>query len=45
VPVSVIPVELVGAVCAVIAVGGVALAVVPAVLAMRVRPAEALREA
>jgi ABC-type lipoprotein release transport system permease subunit len=45
VPVAVIPVGLVGAVCAVIVVGGVALAMAPAVLAVRVRPAEALREA
>ena len=45
VPVAVIPVGLIGAVCAVIVVGGVALAVVPAALAARVRPAEALREA
>jgi len=44
VPVAVIPVGLVCAVCAVIVVGGVALALVPAALAARVRPAEALRE-
>ena len=45
VPASVIPVGLIAAVCAVITVGGVALALAPAVFAVRVRPAEALREA
>jgi ABC-type antimicrobial peptide transport system permease subunit len=45
VPVAVIPVGLIGIVCAVIIVGGVALALVPAALAIRVQPAEALREA
>jgi putative ABC transport system permease protein len=45
VPVAVVPVELVAIVCAVIVVGGVALALLPALLAVRVQPAEALREA
>ena len=45
VPVAVLPVELVAIVCTVIAVGGVALALLPALLAVRVQPAEALREA
>ena len=45
VPVAVIPVGLISAVCAVIIVGGVALALAPAAFAVRVRPAEALREA
>jgi ABC-type antimicrobial peptide transport system permease subunit len=45
VPVAIIPVGLIGAVCAVIVVGGLALAVVPAAFAIRVSPAEALREA
>ena len=44
VPVEVIPVALILAVCSVIALGGVALALGPALLAVRVRPAEALRE-
>ena len=44
VPVAVIPVAVIFAVCGVIAVGGVALALGPAFLAVRVRPAEALRE-
>jgi len=38
-------VELVAIVCVVIVVGGVALALLPALLAVRVQPAEALREA
>jgi ABC-type lipoprotein release transport system permease subunit len=45
VPVAVVPVELVAIVCVVIVVGGVALALLPALLAVRVQPAEALREA
>jgi ABC-type lipoprotein release transport system permease subunit len=45
VPVAVVPVGLVSIICTVIVVGGVALAIIPAVLAMRVQPAEALREA
>jgi len=45
VPVAVVPVGLVSIVCAVIVVGGVALAIIPAALAVRVQPAEALREA
>ena len=45
VPVAVVPAELVTAVCAVIVVGGVALALLPALFAIRVQPAEALREA
>ncbi len=45
VPVAVVPVALVAIVCAVIVVGGVALALLPALLAVRVEPAEALREA
>ena len=44
VPVAVVPVALVAIVGAVIVVGGVALALVPALLAVRVLPAEALRE-
>ncbi len=44
VPVVIIPTGLISAVCAVIVVGGVALALVPATFAVRVRPAEALRE-
>lgn len=44
VPVPLIPVGLIGIVCAVIIVGALALALVPAVFAVRVRPAEALRE-
>jgi len=44
VPVAIVPVGLIGVVCAVIIVGGVALALVPAFFAVRVRPAEALRE-
>ncbi len=44
VPVSIIPVGLIGSVCAVIVVGGVALSLAPAAFAVRVRPAEALRE-
>ncbi|HEY5438147.1 MAG TPA: ABC transporter permease [Acidimicrobiales bacterium] len=44
VPVAVIPFGLIGIVCAVIIVGGVALSLAPAALAVRVRPAEALRE-
>lgn len=45
VPIAVIPVALIGTVGAVIVVGGVALSLVPAALAVRIRPAEALREA
>jgi type II secretory pathway pseudopilin PulG len=45
VPVAVIPVTLIGDVCAVIVVGGLLLAAVPALFAIRVSPAEALREA
>ncbi|MGD0853731.1 MAG: ABC transporter permease [Acidimicrobiales bacterium] len=45
VPVSVIPVGLICGVCAVIVIGGLLLAAVPAVFAIRVSPAEALREA
>ncbi|MFI5034953.1 MAG: ABC transporter permease [Acidimicrobiales bacterium] len=45
VPVAVTPVAVVAAVCAVIVVGGIVLSLVPAALATRVRPAEALREA
>jgi len=45
VPVAVVPAALVAIVCAVIIVGGVALALVPALLAVRVQPGEALREA
>ena len=45
VPVAVVPGGVVALVCAVIVVGGVALALVPALLAVRVQPAEALREA
>jgi predicted lysophospholipase L1 biosynthesis ABC-type transport system permease subunit len=45
VPVAVVPASLVTIVCAVIVVGGVALALLPALLAVRVQPAEALREA
>jgi len=45
VPVAIIPVGLICVVCAVIIVGGLALAVAPAAFAVRVRPAEALREA
>ncbi len=45
VPVAVIPTTLIVAVCALIVVGAVALALAPAALAVRVRPAEALREA
>jgi len=45
VPVAVVPVELVVIVGAVIVVGGVALALIPALLAVRVQPGEALREA
>jgi len=45
VPVAVVPAALVAVVCAVIIVGGVALALLPALLAIRVQPAEALREA
>lgn len=45
VPVAVVPVALVTIICAVIVVGGVALALLPALLAVRVKPAEALREA
>lgn len=45
VPVAVVPGGLVAIVCVVIVVGGVLLALAPAILAVRVRPAEALREA
>jgi ABC-type antimicrobial peptide transport system permease subunit len=45
VPVAIIPVGLVCTVCAVIVVGALALALAPAALAVRVQPAEALREA
>ena len=45
VPVGVIPVAVISVVCAVIVVGGVALALIPAFLAARISPAEALREA
>lgn len=44
VPVPIVPIGSIGVVCAVIIVGGLALALVPAVFAVRVRPAEALRE-
>jgi len=44
VPVAVVPAGLVVAVCAVIIVGGFVLALLPAILAVRVQPAEALRE-
>ncbi len=44
VPVAVIPAALILVVCCVITLGGVALAVGPALLAARIRPAEALRE-
>jgi len=39
-----VPAILVLVVCGVIVVGGVALALVPALLAVRVQPGEALRE-
>ncbi len=45
VPVSVAPVGVIVLVCGVIIVGGVTLALIPAALALRVRPSEALREA
>jgi ABC-type lipoprotein release transport system permease subunit len=45
VPVAVVPVALVVVVCSVITLGGLALALAPGALAVRVRPAEALREA
>ncbi len=45
VPVAVVPAAVVAIVCAVIVVGGVALALLPALLATHVQPAEALREA
>jgi hypothetical protein len=45
VPVAVVPVGLISIVCVVIVAGGVALALAPAALAVRVRPGEALREA
>jgi hypothetical protein len=44
VPVVVIPGGLISVVCTVIVVGGIALALVPALFAVRVSPAEALRE-
>jgi hypothetical protein len=44
VPVSIVPFGLIIIVCAVIVVGGLGLALAPAALAVRVRPAEALRE-
>jgi FtsX-like permease family len=44
VPLSVVPVSVIALVCGVIIVGGVSLALVPAVLALRIRPSEALRE-
>ena len=44
VPVAIIPVGLIGSVCGVIVVGAIALALAPAFFAVRVRPAEALRE-
>jgi ABC-type lipoprotein release transport system permease subunit len=44
VPVAVVPATLVAIVCAVIIGGGLALALLPALLAVRVEPAEALRE-
>ncbi|HEY5437347.1 MAG TPA: FtsX-like permease family protein [Acidimicrobiales bacterium] len=44
VPAAVVPATLVAIVCAVIIIGGVALALLPALLAVRVEPAEALRE-
>ncbi|HVB71723.1 MAG TPA: FtsX-like permease family protein [Acidimicrobiales bacterium] len=45
VPLAVVPVRLVAIVGAVTVVGGVALALLPALIAVRVQPAEALREA
>jgi len=45
VPVAIIPVGLLFGVCAVIVIGGLVLAAVPAAFAIRVSPAEALREA
>ena len=45
VPVAVVPARVVAIVCGVIVVGGVALALLPALLALRVQPGEALREA
>jgi putative ABC transport system permease protein len=45
VPVAVVPVGLISIVCVVIVAGGVALALGPAALAVRVSPGEALREA
>lgn len=45
VPEAVTPVGLIGAVTGVIIAGGIVLALIPAALAARVRPAEALREA
>ena len=45
VPVAVVPVGLISIVCVVITAGGVALALGPAAVAVRVSPGEALREA
>lgn len=44
VPVAVTPVALVSGIAVVVLAGGVALALIPAILASRVRPGEALRE-